>query len=82
MFLNDIHEVKNQIESEGFCILKNLVSKDLINNFSSVIEEIEKDNNKYQFKLNFLQENLVFQFQVILDIVHLKKIVYDLPRNQ
>ena len=45
MFRNGIHEVKDQIENDGFCILKNLVSMDLINNLSSVIAEIEKDNN-------------------------------------
>jgi len=43
MFTNDIHKVKQQIENEGFCVLKNLISIDLINNFSSMIEEIEKD---------------------------------------
>jgi ectoine hydroxylase-related dioxygenase (phytanoyl-CoA dioxygenase family) len=81
MFLNDIHEVKNQIESEGFCILKNLVSKDLINNFSSVIEEIEKDNNKYFFELYAKHEYRPNIYKLMQNMAVINQIACDIDKQ-
>jgi ectoine hydroxylase-related dioxygenase (phytanoyl-CoA dioxygenase family) len=77
MFSNDIHEVKSQIENDGFCILKNLIPINLIKNFSSVIAEIEKDNKsfsgvfaKHEFRSNLykLMQNITAINQIACDI--------------
>jgi len=81
MFTNDIHKVRQQIENEGFCILKNLVSKDLINNFSSVIEEIEKDNNKYFFEVYAKHEYRPNIYKLMQNITPVNQIACDIDKQ-
>jgi ectoine hydroxylase-related dioxygenase (phytanoyl-CoA dioxygenase family) len=81
MFSNDIHEVKDQIENDGFCILKNLIPIDLINNFSRVIAGIEKDNNKSFFDVFAKHEFRPNIYKLMQNITAINKISCDIDQQ-
>jgi len=81
MFTNDIHKVKHQIENEGFCVLKNLISIDLINNFSSMIEGIEKDNNKKFFEVFANHEYRPNIYKLMQDMTAVNQIACDIDNQ-